>query len=110
MLIAMEVEFVLEDAGAEVVGPSHTLADALDRAGREDISAAVLDLRLGPFSVIPVARKLAARGIPFVFYSGQLNTDPIRAEWPDKTVISKPAQPNQIVRAVTSLLHDQFAR
>src|SRR2546421_9257076 len=70
-IIALEIQSDLEDAGATVVGPAFTLRLAMDLAAHADVSAATLDLRLGRDSVRPVARILADRGIPFVFYTGQ---------------------------------------
>jgi DNA-binding response OmpR family regulator len=103
--IAFDLQVTLTDAGAEVIGPSLTLAEAFALASRENLSAAILDVRLGRHTIGPVARQLAARGIPFLFYSGQVETDAIRAEWPQCKVISKPAPLGALVRAVAALLH-----
>lgn len=103
--IAFDLYATLTDAGAEVIGPSLTLTEAFALAGRENLSAAVLDIRLGRETIGPVARQLAARGIPFLFYTGQVETDPIRAEWPHCKIISKPAPLRSLVGAVSALLH-----
>jgi DNA-binding NtrC family response regulator len=100
-LILMELEAVLEDAGAVIVGTCTDVAAALAvvmRAAR--IDAALLDIRLGHESTAPVARALSERGVPFVFYSGQTETDPIHLEWPTVKIIHKPAPPWAIVSAV----------
>jgi hypothetical protein len=31
--------------------------------------------------------------VPFAFYTGQTETDPIRAEWPRCAIVAKPASP-----------------
>ncbi len=103
-IIAMELQSVFEDKGAVVVGPARTLEAALRHAGKAQISAAVLDLRLGPEPIAPVARLLRARDIPFLFYSGQPRNDPLRAEWPEALFLSKPATTHQLMIAVLSLL------
>jgi DNA-binding NtrC family response regulator len=103
-IIALELQTNLEDAGAVVVGPAHSLRSAMELARREDISVATLDLRLGRDSVSPVARLLGERGIPFIFYSGQPESDPARAEWPQCTVLSKPAMPADLVAAVAKIV------
>jgi DNA-binding response OmpR family regulator len=105
-LIAFELQTTLADAGAQVVGPSLTLAEAFALAGRESLSAAILDVRLGRDTVGPVARQLAARRIPFFFYTGQIETDLIKAEWPQCKIISKPAPRRALIRAVASLLQE----
>lgn len=102
--IAVELAATLSDAGAEVIGPSQTVAAALALAEDESLSAAILDIRLGDDTVAPVARRLAAHHVPFVFYTGQSRSDPLRAEWPDCAILSKPALPASIVKAVAALL------
>lgn len=102
--IAFDLYATLTDAGAEVIGPSLTLTEAFALAGRENLSAAVLDIRLGRETIGPVARQLAARGIPFLFYSGQVEADSIRVEWPHCRIIAKPASVRTLVRAVAALL------
>jgi len=69
-LIAMLVEAWIADMGHEPVGPAHSLADARGFVeGRLD--AAVVDLTLGAESGAPIAEALAARGVPFVYATGQ---------------------------------------
>jgi DNA-binding response OmpR family regulator len=103
-LIAFELQATLTDAGAQVIGPSLTLAEAFAVASRESLSAAILDVRLGRDTVGPVARQLAARDIPFLFYTGQVETGPIRAQWPHCKIILKPAPVRTLVGAVAALL------
>lgn len=109
-LIALELTAILSDAGAEVVGPAQTVAAALALAEDEKLSAAILDIRLGADTATPVARRLAAGRVPFIFYTGQSKTDPLRAEWPDHTILSKPALPASIVKAVAALIERQSPR
>jgi DNA-binding response OmpR family regulator len=104
IVIAMEVQSALEDAGGHVVGPAHTLGEALELAAAEEISAAVLDLRLGNKSADRIAKVLTDRGVPFLFYSGQTALDPERAKWPDIATVSKPASNRALVKAVVALL------
>ena len=103
-LILMELEAILSEAGAEIAG-CRTVKDALALAERDGLTAAVLDIRLGRETIAPVARELAQRGIPFVFYTGQIDADAMRTEWPDRRFVPKPAQPRTIVKAVADLLH-----
>jgi DNA-binding NtrC family response regulator len=103
-LILMELETILSEAGAEIAG-CRTVEDALALAAKNGLAAAVLDIRLGRETIAPVARELARRGIPFVFYTGQIDTDAMRAEWPDCIIVPKPAQARTIVTAVADLLH-----
>jgi DNA-binding response OmpR family regulator len=105
--IGIELATVLNEAGATVVGPFQSVRSAESAIASLDdtsISAAVLDIRLGAETVAPVARRLSERHVPFMFYTGQSGFDPIRAEWPNSKVVSKPASPSALVRAVASLL------
>jgi DNA-binding NarL/FixJ family response regulator len=104
VLVAMDIQSVLEDEGAEIIGPAYTVSQALELASHEGIKAAVLDLRLNNDSVAPVARLLADRRIPFVFYSGQSTSDPMRAEWPWTRLVHKPASSAELVSAAVELL------
>jgi DNA-binding NtrC family response regulator len=104
-LIAVDVEMTLTAAGADVA-KSRTVRDGLALADDEDLAAAILDIRLGRESVAPVARRLAERGVPFFFYSGQVDTDAIRAEWPHCKIIPKPARPQAIVLAIAQAIEE----
>ena len=107
-LILTELESGLADAGAEVVGPCRNARDALAALDQHAVTAAILDLQLrGGRSSVQVGRELARRGIPFLFYSGQLDTTPIRAEWPGCRIISKPAPLRMIMTAIAQLLGKQ---
>jgi DNA-binding response OmpR family regulator len=103
-LILMEMESVLSDAGAEAVWTCRSVAEALRMLGERDVDAAVLDLQLDCESSAPVARALAERGVRFFFYTGQLDTAAVRAEWPDCVIVSKPAEPQKIVAMMASLI------
>jgi len=66
-VLAMDMRLMLEDLGADVIGPVATVGDALRIAEREDIDAAVLDINLHDEFVFPVAERLQERGVPFTF-------------------------------------------
>jgi DNA-binding response OmpR family regulator len=104
-LIGLELAMILSDAGAVVIGPSQTVEAALKSADDQTLSAAILDIRLGPDTAAPIARRLTEHHVPFLFYTGQSKTDPMPAEWPDSPVISKPALPDALIRAVVALLN-----
>ena len=73
-LVAMLLEDQLVEAGAAVLGPAHSVGEALRlleaAAADGGISVAVLDINLGGKHVSPVADKLAALGVPFLFATG----------------------------------------
>jgi len=73
-LVAMLVEDGLLNAGAKVVGPAASVGEALqliDRVACDGgLSAAVLEIKLNGEAVRPVADRLAALGVPFLFATG----------------------------------------
>lgn len=105
-LILMELEAILLDAGADAVWTCRNVTEALRALAEheQDVAVAILDLQLDGTSSMPVARALSARGVPFFFYTGQLDTRSVRAEWPECLVVSKPAAPQKIVETVASLV------
>ncbi len=70
-LIAMLLEDMLTDLGAEIAGVADTVSGALERLESDGVvDIAVLDMSLRGRTVEPVADALADRGVPFVFASG----------------------------------------
>ncbi len=67
VLVAMELEQMIADLGAEVVGPFGRLTDALDALRREAIVGAVLDIQLDGDTTLPLVDVLLERGHPVLF-------------------------------------------
>jgi DNA-binding response OmpR family regulator len=101
--ILMELESALLDAGAEAVC-CRTVGEALSTLDTQPVSAAVLDVQLDRETSESVADRLARQGIPFLFYTGQLEAAPVHDDWPKCKVIAKPAPRETIVAAVADLL------
>lgn len=102
--IASYVACGLEDAGARVLGPVPTAADALAMLGDENgIDAATLNVRLGDGDSAPVAERLAGMGVPFLFLSGQ-DTGSRPAGFRDRPGLAKPFAAFQVVEAVAGLI------
>jgi DNA-binding response OmpR family regulator len=99
LLLLLELEAIVRDAGAAEVHCCRNVKDALASAGHQRFTAAILDIRLGQESVKPVARALAQCGTPFMFYTGQTVTDPMYAEWRMRRIVAKPARSQVIVQA-----------
>lgn len=102
--IMMDVETALQDSGAEIAGACSSVASALSFLEDANIHVAVLDFGLGRETAAPIARALAARGTPFLFYTGQVSTDPRLAEWRDRTIVQKPVPPRVLVGAVVRVV------
>ena len=103
-IILLELETILSDAGAQIVGSCRTVAEALALANDGAINAALLDSRVGHETITPVARSLARRDIPFAFNTAQSSSDSSLSEWPKNVILGKPASPNAILATVANLL------
>lgn len=68
-LIAMELTFILEDAGYEVIGPVATVRAALEVLNRTPPDACVLDVNLRGEHSAAVAAALKSQNVPFLLSS-----------------------------------------
>jgi DNA-binding NtrC family response regulator len=103
-IIALDLASMLEDAGAEVIGPAMTLQQADMLCRDERIALAILDVRLGSDTVMSVATNLADRGVPLLFHTGHATSASLRAQWPECRVLLKPAPSQDILDAVQTML------
>lgn len=74
LLVAMEIEGILRDAGHETLGPASTARDALALAEGTTPDLALVNINLldGKGAGIGLARTLLGRwGVPSIFVSGQ---------------------------------------
>lgn len=69
-IVAIELECVLYDAGCEVIGPAHTLREAVSLAASEAIDVALLDVNLNNEMTFGLAADLVQRGIAVVLATG----------------------------------------
>lgn len=106
-VIAMQLQSMFEEEGAEVLGPYHTLPDALAHAETDDITAASLDFHLGRDTAADIASLLERRQVPFVFYSVQTG-DPALERWRHIPLIQKPAA-SMLVQALAALVHTRVS-
>jgi two-component SAPR family response regulator len=98
-LVALDIENMLEEMGCKVVASVPRLVRALDLAARLDFDLAVLDINLAGEVVYPLAFRLAARGIPFVFSTGY-STASLPPELSDRPIVKKPVMLANLKRAV----------
>lgn len=100
LLLALELEAGLEDAGVEVIGCAAELGEALSMV-EQDFDVAVLDADLNGQSVAPVAEILRTMGRPFVFATGY--ADKAAPMGFDAPIVRKPYNVHQIARAVAGV-------
>jgi PAS domain S-box-containing protein len=102
VLLALELEAGLTEAGAIVVGTAADVEEALKLA-ETAFDVAVLDANLNGTPVTPVAERLRERGKPFIFATGYGDAAPA-PEGFDAPVVRKPYNVAQIATAVAEAL------
>ena len=92
-LIALDIQQILERAGAAYVASVASAAEAIELLGREPkFDLAVLDVKLGSVerNSLNVAALLQAQDVPFVFLTGMRADDVHSKNFPNAPVIEKP--------------------
>ena len=102
-LVALMVEDLLTDFGCQISGSFGAVDDALAYlkdavAPPPALDGAVLDVNIGGTMVFPVAERLRAAGIPFVFATGYGALP--RKGFEDVMVLNKPIDPVLLEDAV----------
>jgi ActR/RegA family two-component response regulator len=99
MILALDVERSLRNAGAEIFGPAKTAADATALARTAPLTCAVIDVNLGCELVFPAAHVLRERGVNTIFCTGY-DVHVLQQDWPDAQVLSKPVSSQRLIRAI----------
>lgn len=97
-LIAMDVEQLCRDHGANDISIHKSVAEAMKDETRFD--AAIVDVMLGGESTLPFAAGLRHRGVPFIFASGYTDRTEINSAFPDVTIIGKPYSGDDLIAAL----------
>ncbi|HEY8067115.1 MAG TPA: response regulator [Methylosinus sp.] len=100
-LIALALEETLAEHGFHVVASAQTVAVALRHVASAQFDVALLDLAIGAESVEPVADRLAAMGLPFVFATGYGRSalPPAHAARP---IVAKPFRTEALIAALVA--------
>ncbi|HET9161212.1 MAG TPA: HWE histidine kinase domain-containing protein [Caulobacteraceae bacterium] len=98
LLLSLELESGLTEAGAKVVGQAAEVEEALSMM-EQDFDAAVLDCNLNGKSVAPVAEAMAAVGKPFIFATGY-GDNQMAPQGFSAPVIRKPYDVTQVAAAL----------
>jgi two-component system, response regulator PdtaR len=104
-IVAFDMQTLLEDAGATVVGPAASLVEARDVLGKTLPTVAVLDVNLNGEHVFPLLGDLERRKIPYLFataYADNENLFPERARLAPR--LAKPVLPNVLIGQLKKLL------
>jgi len=98
------VESMLAELGCDDVWYASGVTEALDLLAERTPDAAVLDVNLAGEPAYPVARRLAAGAVPFIFATGY-GAGGISPEWVSRPVIQKPFHSEMLAFALASALH-----
>ena len=101
-LIALDLHAALCAVGAGIIA-STDAAEALRLIRRNEISAAVIDVKLGNLDSLEVCQALFHRRVPFLFYTGNAHADLLKA-WPEVPVFAKPARTSEVVACIGNLV------
>ena len=103
-LVSSDLADALEDLGFSVVGPFATNAEALDWLRSEIPDSAILDIQLKDGDCSEVARELRRRGVPMVFFTGDLGWPPLKEEFADLPAIAKPASAADLLKVLAEIV------
>jgi DNA-binding response OmpR family regulator len=100
--LAMELAWLVQEAGYAVLGPERSVAEAQKVLGRVKIDLALLDIRLGSETVFPITEMLEAMGVPFIFITG--NPDLLPAEYSERPFLAKPWTTTTLLSLIPQVL------
>jgi CheY-like chemotaxis protein len=103
-LIALDLAQLVMDAGGVVTGTARLKKEAASLIKSAGFDVALLDVRLPDGDSFSVARKLAEKGIPFVFCTGDNVEAAQFSQWPDAPVVAKPHDGAAIISSIARVL------
>jgi CheY-like chemotaxis protein len=103
ILILMMIEDMLADLGCKSVSAATKNEQAIALVNEQVFDAAMLDMNLNGKVTYDVADALAARGVPFVYATGNSVRD-TRDGFRDRPVLKKPFSQEELTKALFSLL------
>lgn len=103
VFIAMDMEHLLIEQGANAVLSAFRLNDAIRKAKTADFDFALLDVNLDEEMVFPVAEILHQRNIPFIFLTGYGEETSWPEEWVNIPRLTKPVQDKALFKAISQL-------
>src|SRR5689334_12640727 len=101
-LIASDLARSLGREGYAVIGPASSIGRALELIEATPPDAALLDIRLIDEESYPVADKLAATGIPFVFFTSFPRED-LPSRFSKRPLVSKLSDFKAVASALSNL-------
>ena len=107
-LLAMQITWMLEDAGHSVIGPEKSVDATIKVLARQKVELALLDVKLGAETVFPISKLLDGLHIPYIFLTGESGAIP--DEYRHRPAIIKPYEAKTVVWQIKQLLADAQSR
>ncbi|WP_129775801.1 response regulator [Peristeroidobacter soli] len=103
-IVAYDMQMMLEEQGARVLGPAHSLAEAKTLLAKEQPTVAVLDVNLNGEHVFPLADELRAKDVPFLFATAYADDDRLFPQAVRSAPrLAKPVLPNVLIAQLMRL-------
>lgn len=103
-IVAYDMQMMLEEQGARVLGPASSLVEAQALLAKERPTVAVLDVNLNGEFVFPLAEDLRAKDVPFLFATAYADEDRLFPEAARSvTRLAKPVLPNVLIAQLMRL-------
>jgi two-component system, response regulator PdtaR len=106
-IVAFDMQTLLEEQGAKVIGPAASLAEARSSiaAHTTRLHAAVLDVNLQGEYVFPVAMELHSAGVPVLFATAYADDDRLfPVDLKSAPRLAKPVLPNALLGQLQRLI------
>jgi DNA-binding response OmpR family regulator len=100
--LAMELTWIVEDAGYSVEGPERSVAETSKMLAWNKVDLALLDVNIGGEMVFPVSKMLDMLGVPFVFITS--NSTLVPAEYRHRPLMTKPFRPQALLALIQRVL------
>jgi DNA-binding response OmpR family regulator len=99
--LADDMRRILEDSGAQVLGPFSEAVEAEGAAALRSPSCALVDINLGGGPSFSTAKALQAQGVPIIFVTGY-DAEVIPADMRHVPCLQKPVELYKVLAAVRS--------
>ncbi|MHA6345434.1 response regulator [Roseivivax sp. CAU 1761] len=103
-IVALDLQFLVEDMGYEPIGPFSRVSDGERAARSQHVDAAILDVRLLDGEVFPVANALLEKNVELIFHSGHALSHEILAAYPNARCCPKPLSTSQLTKALGDIV------
>jgi len=104
-LQAMELAWLVQDAGYAVLGPERSVADARRALDRVRVDLALLDVVVRGETMFPLVKMLDTLDIPVIFLTANPALLPAEYSW--RPLVPKPWQPPELLSLIPQVIGRQ---